>query len=104
MLAAMSQLREQFVRDLPLLVKLVYEQYQLAISNEDWREVCDLPVGLKDSELEPLLETRILNVSRDAAWDDDPMINSRVYLSPAWDEEHGLYFAFEDDEWQQVDC
>ena len=104
MLAALVELRRAFEADLETIVQLVYEQYVMATSNDFWSDACNLKKGLQAHELAPLLENQTLSVSRDPGWGDRPEISARVYMSPSWDEEHGLYFSHQDGEWVQEDC
>lgn len=103
MLAAIVALRDRFQADMHSLVSLVHQQYLLATEDEEWCEACDLPTGLSADELEPLLAGRAITVSQDEM-DDDDSNPGRVYMSPEWDEEHGLYYARIENKWVQVDC
>lgn len=103
MLAAIITLRQALESDLHALVTLVHEQYLLAAEDEEWCEVCELPTGLGADELAPLLEGQTISVAQQETDADEPH-PGRVYISPQWDQEHGLYVARIDDRWVLVDC
>lgn len=103
MLHAILTLRDAFLSDTNSLVTLVYDQYLLATEDEEWCEVIELPIGLTENDLEPLLDTRTISVSQNETDSDEPN-PGRVYMSPEWEEEHGLYLARIDGKWAQVDC
>lgn len=103
MLAAIVALRDAFQADMDQLVLLVHEEYLLAIDDEEWCEEIELPTGLRPEELEPLLSNQSMTISNFGEEEavPDP---GRVYMSPEWDEEHGLYFARLQGKWEKVDC
>jgi hypothetical protein len=41
-------------------------------------------------------------VVRDLEDKEEPY-SSRIFFRPKWDEEHGIYLAYEDGEWEFVD-
>jgi hypothetical protein len=103
MLAAIIALRQTFEDDMDSLVALVHQQYLNATEDEEWCDVCDLATGLSADELAPLLDGRAITVWQNETDGDNPN-PGRIYMSPQWDEEHGLYFARVDNKWVQVDC
>lgn len=103
MLEAIAILREAFQNDLQALTELVHQQYQAVAQDEYWREAVDLPLGLSSTEIAPLLTAKAISVSQNEIDEGDPN-PGRIYMSPLWDEEHGLYFARIDDRWMKVDC
>jgi hypothetical protein len=102
MLNAIVALRDAFLRDTSSLVTLVHGQYLLATRDDGWSNGCGLPIGLTEIQLEPLLNGGTITVSQDETDADEPN-PGRVYMSPEWDEEHGLYVARIEDRWVKVD-
>lgn len=103
MLAAIVALRDAFQADMDRLVLLVHEEYLLATDDKEWCEMIELPTGLRPEELEPLLSNQSITVSDFGEEEEEPN-PGRVYMSPEWDEEHGLYFARLQGKWEKVDC
>jgi len=94
MLAAAKRLVAKFNVDKAILAQRVHDQY-LTLSNniglKDWLIECSVPHDLKVNDLLHYLRARTLTVFMD--------LNMVVFMIPKWDEEHGLFFDLEDDEW-----
>jgi len=103
MLDMAQDLVTHFMTDKDRISELVYEQYLLASDDPDWLDSCDVPPGLRTNQIAPYLQARTLSVCRDLK-DRTEAYSARVYMSPQWDEEHGLYFKREADGWIQTDC
>jgi hypothetical protein len=74
----------------------VFEHYQMVA------EQGGFPSGLDREGILDQLEVRTLTVSRDEHADE--VYRSRVFIIPAWDEEHAIYLAYCDGEWEFVEC
>ena len=98
-----EDLIDQFTTDKDRVTQLVFQQYKLVSADSDWLEDCEMPNGLDADQLGPYLRARTLSVSRDLDDRNEPY-SARVYMSPQWDEEHGLYLKRDGDGWIQVDC
>ena len=74
----------------------VFEHYQM------FAEQGGVPSGLDRDEILDQLQVRTLTVSRDE--NADEVYRSRVFIIPDWDEEHAIYLAYGDGEWEFVEC
>jgi hypothetical protein len=80
----------------------VFEHYQMVAEQGGWLGSCGVPGGLDRVEILEHLQVRTLTVSRDA--DANEVYRSRAFIIPDWDEEHAIYLAYYDGEWEFVDC
>lgn len=105
MLEVIILLSTAFKNDTMALALLVYQEYLLAVEDIEWCKECQLPVGLKLEEISPLLSQQTIGVSYDMMYEPniDLISRGRVYMSPQWNEEHGLYVTRVNDKWEIVD-
>jgi uncharacterized protein DUF6985 len=80
----------------------VFEHYQMVAEQGGWLGSCGIPSGLDREGILDHLQVRTLTVSRDE--DADEVYRSRVFIVPDWDEEHAIYLAHCDGEWEFVEC
>lgn len=102
MLRRAEELVALFRANVELIHDLVFEHYQALTDDSSWLGMCGVPADLDREAILEHLEVRTLTVSRDGD-EDEPYI-SRVYIIPAWDEEHAIYLAPCDDGWEFVEC
>lgn len=87
-----------FKEDLGEALDLVFKSYQLACERDpDWVEACDVPLGLKLPHLTEYIGVRSLTISEEH--EEGSRYSACVYLSPQWDEEHGLSISKSDGHW-----
>ena len=104
MLEIARALVEQFTDDRDHITGLVFREYERACRMVAAGVPDDaIPRGLSISALGAYLDVRTLSVSCSPDDEEEPY-PARVYLSPRWDSEHGLYFRFFEGEWEKVDC
>lgn len=96
MVIAATSLVEHFDKDKELLSQKVFEEY-LAVCADmfapEWLKGCGVPEGLQLSDLCAFVDQRTLTVDGD--------LTMTAYLSPKWDEEHGIYFDLIDGRWER---
>ena len=68
----------------------IFEHYQLLVRDESWMESCDVPTNLGRTELSPYLVGLDITVDRE---EDEPIL----FVTPQWDEEHGIYLTVQGD-------
>jgi hypothetical protein len=101
MLRCAEELVALFRANVEIIHDKVFEHYQAVTAEGGWEGGCEVPADLDRLGMLAHLEVRTLTVSR--VGDEDEPYVSRVYISPAWDEEHGIYLAYRDGEWEFVD-
>src|SRR5262245_11292389 len=102
MLRHAEELVALFRADVEIIHDKVFEHYQMMTDDSDWLEMCGVPANLDRDGILEHLEVRTLSVLRGG--DEDEPYVSRVYIVPAWDEEHAIYLAHQGGEWEFVEC
>jgi hypothetical protein len=102
MLRRAEELVALFRANIEIIHDRVFEHYQMVTGNSGWLGDSGVPADLDRSGILEYLEVRTLTVSRDC--DEDGPYMRRVYIIPTWDEEHGIYLAYRDGEFEFVDC
>ena len=104
MIDAMQDLVDAFEAKKDEIAIKVFEEYRATMdSDPEWAESCDVPLNLEIEDLASVIERRALTVW-DCLEDPDDLHSPRVYMSPQWDEEHGLYFKISNNDIERVEC
>jgi hypothetical protein len=102
--AEMVRQAEEFVRLVQAHINTihdkVFEHYQSVTDEGGWIGSCGVPRGLDRVAMLDHLQVRTLTVFADEEAGEGFL--TRVYIIPDWDEEHGIYLAFSDNEWEFV--
>lgn len=67
----------------------VYENYLLAAENKHWMKACEVPSRLRDNQVMQYVRSRSISVRRSR----NGSLDAEVFISPKWDQEHGLRLA-----------
>ena len=94
MLTEAAQLLEEFEQFSFVVAEKIFEHYTRAESKDGWLQSCGVPSGLSLEGVAPYLKSRTLVISRDDR-DGESYYTSRIYVSPAWDMEHGIHLGFQ---------
>lgn len=79
----------------------VYESYLSYSKNEDWMDMMDVPIGLKEDELGPYLGQFVNRIELFQAPCEDRF---SIYTGAEWDTEHSVYLTIKNQIWAFTDC
>lgn len=99
MIARAEELTERFRADEPYLCGLIYQSYSEICADPDWQDWLNdagVECGKPPEEIGGYLTAKTLVV--------DENLLASAYMSPAWDQEHGLYFNLTPNGWVRGDC